>query len=87
MGNELEKKVLEDTLLELCNSVWFNTLMQLRSSAHARQTRYDLSQDPDYSFREGILNANERTLGNLLEKLGNSEYSLKVNRLKLIWSD
>jgi hypothetical protein len=83
MGNDFENKVLEDTLLELCNSVWFNTLMQLRDRAHSVKTMYDYENDPDYQFREGILNANSRTLGSLLERVGNGDLSLLVNRLKL----
>ncbi len=82
-----EKEILEQTLIELCNSVWFNTLSTLKDRAHCSDTYHDYENDPDCQFREGILNANSRTLGRLLNKLKNTDLSLMVNGLKLVKRD
>jgi hypothetical protein len=78
-----ERLVLEETLIELCNSVWFNTLMQLRDRGAPNNKWHDFDNDSDFQFREGILTAHSRVLGRLLGRLGNDDLSLMVNKLKL----
>lgn len=80
-----ENKILEETLIDLSNKVWSFTLNQIRTR-HIKP-HYDYESDPEYQFREGLLCSYNHALGNLLEKLGNSDYSLMVNNLTLVKKD
>ena len=81
-----EKKVLEETLIELANLIWLYTLSTLKDEGYVRNNRnkhVELDIDPGYVADEARLLAYKRVLGDMLSKLSNSEYSLLINSLKL----
>jgi hypothetical protein len=76
-----EGQIIKETIKDLTDKILMLTIRLARCENRPFDKHLDFEIDPDYIRESAQLATYTRVLGRLLNRLGNSDYSLYANRL------